>query len=71
MLALAIMKRFLKILAGVVLLGLSLWWAVGGVTAAISGAARSQPEWFLELLILIPAICMIIMAVVLLRMARD
>jgi len=65
------MKRFLKILAGVVLLGLGLWWAVGGVTSAISGATLSQPGWFLELLILVPAICMIIMAVALLRMARD
>lgn len=67
----SIMKWFLKILAGVALLVLGLVWAVTGVTSAISAAARSRPGWVLDFLILIPAVSMIIVAVVLLRMTRH
>jgi sulfite exporter TauE/SafE len=69
-LALGIVKRFLKILAGVVLLLLGLYSAVGAVMATILSRLSSAAR-FTNLLMLIPAAFMIIMAVVLFRMARD
>ena len=60
-------KRVAKTIAGVVLLLLGLYFAAGAVVAtAVSRVAR-----FTNLLMLIPAVFMIIMAVVLFRMARD
>jgi hypothetical protein len=68
-LVLAIMKRTLKIVAGVVLLLLGLAFTVRAVMG--TAFACTPIGGLINLPFLIPGVCMIIMAVVLLRLARN
>jgi hypothetical protein len=68
-LALGIVKRFLKVLAGVFLLLLGLYFASSAVMGMVfSGTSFGGFTFFL---LIVPGASMIIMAVVLFRMARD
>jgi hypothetical protein len=66
------MKRFLKIVAGVVLLLLGLGFTVRAVMGTVFVGTPSRAiAGLINLPFIIPGVLMIIVAVVLLRMARN